>query len=156
MTQQQCSYCNQFKELTSFEGFKMCLICRTENTKERKEQRAANAKEGKYKCECCNYSASGGALLRNHNKTQKHLQQVFADECARLGMAAGPAEARTYVNPMPIEQRFKIREQMPKKYYSIEWREDGVRYQERFSYCRRPKEEAMAEALEMQAELRTE
>ena len=132
----------------------MCLTCRKANAQFRREQRAANTKEGKYKCECCNYSASGGALLRNHNKTQKHLQQVFADECARLGMAAGPAEARAYVNPMPIEQRFKIREQMPKKYYYIEWREDGERYQERFSYWRRSKEEAMAEALARQAELR--
>ena len=134
----------------------MCLICRTENAQFRREQRAANAKEGKYKCECCNYSASGGALLRNHNKTQKHLQQVFADECARLGMVAGPAEARTYVNPIPVEQRFKIKEQVPKKCYYIEWREDGERYQERFSYRNRTKEEAMPEALERQAELRSE
>ena len=156
MTQQQCSYCNQFKDLTSFGGFKMCIICRTENTKERKEQRAANAKEGKYKCECCNYSASGGALLRKHNSTQKHLQRVFADECARLGMAAGPEEARTYVNPIPIEQRFKIRERAKQRDYVIEWQKNLERSEETFSFRKRPKEEAMAEALKRQAELRSE
>ena len=134
----------------------MCLICRTENAQFRREQRAANAKEGKYKCECCNYSASGGALLRNHNKSQKHLQQVFAEECARLGMAAGPDAARTYVNPIPIEQRFKIRERVKEQYYEIQWQENNERYHERFSYRNRTKEEAMTEALERQAELRTE
>jgi len=150
-----CSNCNQDKDAAFFGKFKMCALCRTENKKERQQQRAALKLEKRFYCALCDYTAGSSTLLKSHEKSQKHEHRLISQECERLGLDA-PEEKRKGTPPPPAHLRYNIADRPDQKGYCIEWRENGERYTERFSYCRRTKEEAMAEALERQAELRAE
>ena len=133
----------------------MCVICRSENKIERRENRAQNKKDKKYHCAVCEYSGSNGSLLRNHLKTVRHQQKVEAAECERLGLA--------YVKPEPLwdaNEHYIIHDDPSKNRFYIRWeytkdnqRENNNEY---FSYGNRTKEEAKAAAVERQTELRTD
>ena len=150
-----CSNCNQDKDAATFGKFKMCTQCRAETKKERQQQRAALKLEKRYHCANCDYTAGSSTLLKSHEKSQRHLHQLSVIECERLGLDA-PEQQRKAPAPRPAHLRFNISDIPTKKCYSIQWQDDGERYQERFSYSRRTKEEAMADALERQEELRAE
>ena len=150
-----CSNCDQDKDTASFGKFKMCAQCRAENTKQRQEQRAALKTEKKYHCPACDYTAGSSTLLKTHEKSQKHLHMLLVKECERLGVVA-PDHKKKGPKPQSAHLRFNIVDMPDKKYYRIQWTHEGGRYSEQFSYRRRSKEEAMADALECQAELRAE
>jgi len=122
----------------------MCDTCRAENAKKRKEQRAADKNNKRYHCSACDYTASSKMHLTRHEKTLKHLHQTGA-----------PVPQKAYM-PKPAHMRFNIGDCHTKKRYTIQWTDEHFTHQERFSYLRRPKEEAMAEALARQAELRAQ
>jgi len=150
-----CSNCNQDKDADFFGKFKMCALCRTENKKERQQQRAALKLEKRFYCALCDYTAGSSTLLKSHEKSQKHEHRLVSQECEQLGLDA-PEKKRKAFNPPPAHQRYNIADRPEPKHYRIQWTEDGERYSEIFSYRLRTKEEAMAEALERQAELRAE
>jgi len=150
-----CSNCNQDKDAAFFGKFKMCTLCRTENKKERQQQRAALKVEKRFYCAICDYTAGSSTLLKSHEKSQKHAHRLITQECERLGLDT-PEKKRKAFNPPPAHLRFNILEDAGRKCFYIQWCEMGERNKENFSYSRRTKDEAMADALERQAELRAE